>query len=51
MTIGLEDMHWLQTPHNYALVIQLKIVTPIVCRILVGIGSSIDLITIYCLES
>ncbi|KAJ8422673.1 hypothetical protein Cgig2_003217 [Carnegiea gigantea] len=50
MTFGPEDMHPLQTPHNDALVIQLKIVTAMARRILVDIGSSVDIITLECLK-
>jgi len=50
ITLGLQDMRPLQTPHNDALVIQLKVVTAIVRRILVGTASSVDVITLECLK-
>ncbi|KAJ8422041.1 hypothetical protein Cgig2_026429 [Carnegiea gigantea] len=50
MIFGLEDMHPLQTPHNDALVIQLKIATAIVRRILMNTGSFVDVITLECLK-
>jgi len=50
MTFGLEDKCPLQTPHNDALVIQLKIATTMVHRVLVDITSSIDIITLECLK-
>jgi len=50
MMFGLEDMHPLQTPHNDALVIQLKIATAMVRRILVDTGSFVDVIILECLK-
>jgi len=46
MTIGPEDMHPLQTPHNDALVMQLKVATTIIRRILVDTDSSVDIVTL-----
>jgi len=43
MTFGSQDMYPLQTPHNDALMIQLKIATVMVHRILVDIGSFVDI--------
>jgi len=50
LIIGPEDMRPLKTPHHDALVRQLKIVTAMVHQVLVDIGSSIDIITLECLE-
>ncbi|KAJ8430261.1 hypothetical protein Cgig2_022719 [Carnegiea gigantea] len=50
MTFGPEDMQPLQTPHNGALAIQLKVATAMVCRILVDTESSIAIITLECLK-
>ncbi|KAJ8420866.1 LOW QUALITY PROTEIN: hypothetical protein Cgig2_021282 [Carnegiea gigantea] len=50
ITFGPEDMRPLQTPHNDALVIQLKVATAIVRRILMDIGSLVDIITLECLK-
>ena len=40
---GPGNMHSLHTPHNNALVIQCKIVTAMVCRILMDTGTSIGI--------
>ena len=50
MTFDLKDMSPLQTLHNDALVIQLKIVTTIVHQTLVDIGSFVDIILHKCLK-
>lgn len=44
MTFSLEDMHLLQTPHSDASLIQLKITTAILQRILIDIRSSLDIL-------
>ena len=50
MTFGLEDMRPLQAPYNDLLVVQLKIATVMVRRVLVDIGSSVDIITLRCFK-
>jgi len=50
MTFGPEDMRPLQTPHNDPLVVQLKIATTMVRRVLVDTGSSVDIITVECFK-
>jgi len=50
MTLSLEDIRHLQTPHNDTSVIQLKIANAMVRRILVETGSSVDIITLECLK-
>ncbi|KAJ8446779.1 hypothetical protein Cgig2_016089 [Carnegiea gigantea] len=50
MTFGPNDMHPLQTPYNDALVIQLKVANAMVRRILMETGSSVDIITLECLN-
>jgi len=50
MTFGSEDMRPLRTPHNDALVIQLKIANAMGRRILVDTESSVDIITLECLK-
>jgi len=50
MDFGLEDMCPIQALYNDALVIQLKITMPMVCRILVVIGSPVDIIILKCLK-
>ncbi|KAJ8425531.1 hypothetical protein Cgig2_021336 [Carnegiea gigantea] len=50
MTFGLEDMRPSQTPHNDALVIQLKVATAMVRRILIDTKSLVDIITLECLK-
>ncbi|KAJ8445917.1 hypothetical protein Cgig2_009846 [Carnegiea gigantea] len=50
MTFGSKDMHPLQTPHNDALMIQLKIATAMVRRILMDTGSFVDIIMLECLK-
>ncbi|KAJ8451884.1 hypothetical protein Cgig2_007367 [Carnegiea gigantea] len=48
MTFSSEDMRPLQTPQNDALVIQLKVAIAMVRRVLVDIGSFVDIITLEC---
>jgi len=50
MTFGLEDMRPLQGPHNDSLVVQLKIATAMVQRVLVDTGSYVAIITLECFE-
>ena len=50
VTFSPEDMRPLQTPPDNALVRQLKTTTAMVCRIVVGTGSSVDIITLECLK-
>jgi len=50
MTFGPKDMHPLQAPHNDPLVVQLKIDTAMVRRVLVDTGSSVDIITMECFK-
>jgi len=50
MDFGLEDMCPIQALYNDALVIQLKITMPMVRRILVVIGSPVDIIILKCLK-
>jgi len=50
MTLGPEDMGPLQAPHNDPLVVQLKIATAMVRRVLVDTGSSVDIITLECFK-
>ncbi|KAJ8436832.1 hypothetical protein Cgig2_018928 [Carnegiea gigantea] len=50
MTFSLEDIRPLQTHHNDALLIQLKIATTMVRRILMDTGSSVDIIMLECLK-
>ena len=48
VTFGLEDMRPLQAQHNDPLVVQRKITTAMVRRILVDTRSSVDIITFEC---
>ena len=50
ITFGPEDMRPLQAPHNDPLVVQLKIATAMVGRVLIDTGSSVDIITLECLR-
>ena len=50
MTFGPKDICLLQTPHNDALVIQLKVANIMVRWILVDTESSVDIITLECLK-
>ncbi|KAJ8425109.1 LOW QUALITY PROTEIN: hypothetical protein Cgig2_015887 [Carnegiea gigantea] len=50
LTFGPEDMRLLQTPYNDALMIQRKIATAMVYRILMNTGTSADIITPECLK-
>jgi len=50
MTFGPEDMSPLQAPHNDPLVVQLKIDTAMVRRVLVDMGRSVDIITMECFK-
>ena len=48
MTFGPDDMRPLQVPHNDPLVVQLKIATALVRRVLIDTGSLVDIITLEC---
>jgi len=50
MTFGPDDMRPLQVPHNDPLVMQLKIATALVRRVLINTGSSVDIITLECFK-
>jgi len=50
MTVSPKNMHPLQTSHNDALVIQLKIVPTMIHWIVVDTESYIDIITLECLK-
>ena len=50
MTFGPKDMCPLQASHNDPLVVQLKIATTMVQRVLVDTGSSVDIITLECFK-
>ena len=50
MTFDLEDMRPLQASHKDPLVVQLKIAMAMVRRILVDIGSFVDIITLECFK-
>ena len=50
ITFGHEEMRLLQAPHNDPLVVQLKIATAMVWRILVDTGSFVDIITLECFK-
>ena len=50
VTFGPDDMHSLQASHNDPLVVQLKIATTMVRRILLDTGSSVDIITLECFK-
>ena len=50
MIVGPKDMQPLQIPHNDVLVIQLKIATAIIRRVLVDTGNSIHIVTLECLK-
>jgi len=50
MTFGPDDMRPLQVPHNDPLVVQLKIATALVRRVLIDTESSVDIITLECFK-
>jgi len=50
MTFRPKDMLPLQTPHKDPLVVQLKIATTMVRRVLVDTGSSVDIIMLECFK-
>jgi len=50
MTFGPDDVRPLQAPHNDPLVVQLKIATALVRRVLINTGSSVDIITLECFK-